>query len=116
MRSLLARASARRFSSSAAKLYEATVESDRKIVDAVGAVATGRAVSRARIALAWLYRNPIVDAPIVGALKTEPIDDAIEALSITLTDDEVASRALGRLFVSFLGCCEEAVSMPREAN
>jgi 1-deoxyxylulose-5-phosphate synthase len=83
MRSLLARASARRFSSSAAKLYEATVESDRKIVDAVGAVATGRAVSRARIALAWLYRNPIVDAPIVGALKTEPIDDAIEALSIT---------------------------------
>jgi aryl-alcohol dehydrogenase-like predicted oxidoreductase len=74
----------------AAKLYETTVESDQKIVAAVGAVAKERGVSQAKIALAWLRRNPVVAAPIVGTLKTKHIDDAIAALSITLTDDEVA--------------------------
>ena len=73
-----------------ASLYEATAESDRKIVEAVGAVAAGRGVSQAEIALAWLRRNPVVAAPIVGALKTRHIDDAVAALSITLTDDEAA--------------------------
>jgi 1-deoxyxylulose-5-phosphate synthase len=74
----------------AAKLVEATAVSDQKIVAAVGAVATERGVSQAKIALAWLRRNPVVAAPIVGALKTMHIDEAIAALSITLTDDEVA--------------------------
>jgi aryl-alcohol dehydrogenase-like predicted oxidoreductase len=70
---------------------EATVESDQKIVDAVGAVAAERGGSQAQIALAWLRRNPVVAAPIVGALKTKHIDDAIAALAITLNDDEAAS-------------------------
>ncbi len=76
----------------AAKLhdYEATAASDQKIVEAVGEVATERGVSRAQIGLAWLWRNPVVAAPIVGALKTSHIDEAIAALSITLTDDEAA--------------------------
>ena len=73
-----------------AKMYEATAESDRKIVEAVGKAANERGVSRAQIALAWLRRNPIVAAPIVGALKTKHIDEAIAALLITLTDDEAA--------------------------
>ena len=47
-------------------------------------------MSRAQIALAWLRRHPVVAAPIVGVLKTTHIDEAVEALSITLTDDEVA--------------------------
>ncbi len=68
----------------------ATADSDQAIVEAVGAVAAERGVSRAQVALAWLRRNPVVAAPIVGALKTEHIDDAIAALSITLTDDEAA--------------------------
>ncbi len=72
------------------KLYEATAESDQKIVDAVGKVAEERGVSRAQIAFAWLRRNSVVAAPIVGALKTKHIDDAVAALSITLTDDEAA--------------------------
>ena len=69
---------------------EATTDSDRKIVEAVGAVAAERGVSQAQIAFAWLRRNPVVAAPIVGALKTKHIDDAVAALSITLTDDEAA--------------------------
>jgi aryl-alcohol dehydrogenase-like predicted oxidoreductase len=68
----------------------ATMASDQKIVEAVGAVAKKHGVSQAQIALAWLRRNPVVAAPIVGALKTKHIDDAIAALSITLADDEIA--------------------------
>lgn len=73
-----------------AKLYEATTESDQTIIEAVGGLAAKHGVSRAQIALAWLRRNSVVGAPIVGALKSEHIDDAIASLSIKLTDDEAA--------------------------
>ena len=72
---------------------EATANSDRAIVEVVGAVAAERGVSQAQIALAWLRRNPVVAAPLVGALKAKHIDDAVAALSITLTDDEAARLA-----------------------
>jgi diketogulonate reductase-like aldo/keto reductase len=54
----------------------------------VGAIAAERGISRAQIALAWLKRHRVVAAPVIGALKTAHIDDAIAALSITLTDEE----------------------------
>ncbi len=73
---------------STAKHYEANAVSDQKIVEAVGKIAEERGVSRAEISLAWLRRNPVVAAPIVGTLKSSHIDEAIAALSITLTDDE----------------------------
>jgi aryl-alcohol dehydrogenase-like predicted oxidoreductase len=73
----------------AARQNQATAASDQKIIEAVGAVAAERGVSRAQIALAWLHRHPVVAAPIVGALKTTHIDDASRR-SVTLTDDEVA--------------------------
>jgi aryl-alcohol dehydrogenase-like predicted oxidoreductase len=69
---------------------ETNAESDQTIVAAVGAVAQERGVSQASIALAWLRSKPVVAAPIVGALKTKHIDDAIEALAVSLTDEEVA--------------------------
>jgi 1-deoxyxylulose-5-phosphate synthase len=71
-------------------LYDASAESDRAIVEAVGKVAAERDVSRAQIALAWLRRNPVVVAPIIGASKTSHIDDAIASLAIELTDEEAA--------------------------
>lgn len=70
--------------------YAATAESDRKIIDAVNAVAAERGVSPAQIAFAWLHRNPVVAAPIVGALKPKHIDDAVAALTVTLTKEEAA--------------------------
>ena len=54
-------------------------------------VAAARGVSRATIALAWLHRQPVVTAPLVGANSTRQIDDAIASLDIELTDDEVRS-------------------------
>jgi 1-deoxyxylulose-5-phosphate synthase len=65
--------------------------SDQKIVAAVAVVVKERGVSQASVALAWLLSKSVVAAPIVGALKPKHIDDAVAALSVTLTDDEVAS-------------------------
>ena len=65
-------------------------EGDREIVAAVAAVAEERGVPRAQVALAWLLGRPQVSAPIVGVTKAHHLDDAIAALEIELTDDEVA--------------------------
>jgi aryl-alcohol dehydrogenase-like predicted oxidoreductase len=73
-----------------ADLLYSTPDSDRQIVDAVGAVADARGVSRAQIALAWLRANPVVVAPLVGANSTRHIDEAVASLDIVLTDDEIA--------------------------
>jgi aryl-alcohol dehydrogenase-like predicted oxidoreductase len=62
--------------------------SDRAIINAVGEIAAARGVSPAQIALAWLRRNPVVVAPLVGASKISHIDDAVASLDINLTDDE----------------------------
>ena len=68
------------------RLYYA--DSDFQIVDRVVTVAKARGVAPAQIALAWLLRRPGVTAPIVGASKMAQLDQAVEALEITLTDDE----------------------------
>jgi aryl-alcohol dehydrogenase-like predicted oxidoreductase len=67
-----------------------TGESDRAIIEAVGRTAEAHGVSRAQIALAWLRRNPVVAAPLVGASTTTQIDDAVASLDIELSNDEVA--------------------------
>ena len=70
--------------------FLATADSDRTIIEAVGRIADERAISRAQVAFAWLRRHPAVAAPIVGALRTSHVDDAIASLAINLTDDEAA--------------------------
>jgi aryl-alcohol dehydrogenase-like predicted oxidoreductase len=71
-------------------LYAATAETDRKIVDAVAQIAAARGISRAQVALSWVLGKPQVTAPIIGASKPQHLDDAIAALDIRLTGDEVA--------------------------
>ncbi|ORJ63168.1 alcohol dehydrogenase [Mycobacterium simiae] len=71
-------------------LYRTADESsDKAIIDAVGAVAAARGVSRAQVALAWLHSKPVVTAPIVGASSVGQIDQAVASLEIDLTDTEV---------------------------
>jgi aryl-alcohol dehydrogenase (NADP+) len=65
-------------------------EADRPVVDAVNAVAARRGVPPAQIALAWLMRDTRVTAPIVGVTKPQHLTDAIGAVDLTLTDEEVA--------------------------
>jgi aryl-alcohol dehydrogenase-like predicted oxidoreductase len=66
-------------------------EGDRPIVDAVGAIATSRGVSRAQVATAWLLAQPGVDAPIVGATKARHLEDAVAAVDVVLSTEEIAS-------------------------
>ena len=72
-------------------LYTQFPESDRQIIDAVGAVAANRGVPRAQVALAWVLQKKGVTSPIVGASKPEQLRDAVAALALKLTADEVAS-------------------------
>jgi aryl-alcohol dehydrogenase-like predicted oxidoreductase len=72
-----------------ADLLYATPDSDRRIIDAVGAVAESRGVSRAQVALAWLRANPVVTAPLVGANSIRHIDEAVASLDVELSADEI---------------------------
>ena len=72
------------------KLYEATEQADRAVVDAVGEVAAARGVARATVALAWLLGKPGITAPIIGASKPHHLKDALSALSLVLSEDETA--------------------------
>lgn len=73
------------------KLYAATVDADRRVAEAVAAIAARRGLPRAQIALAWLLQKPVVTSPIVGATKQAHLDDAVAALSVTLSPDEIAA-------------------------
>ena len=60
-----------------------------RILGALDAVSARHRASQAAVALAWLMANPVVDAPIVGATKAHHLDDAIAAVDLELTDDEI---------------------------
>ena len=75
----------------AKRMYAQTAENDRKIVDAVGQISAQRGVSRAQVALAWMLGKPAITAPIVGATKPQHLSDAVAALSLRLTPEEISS-------------------------
>lgn len=66
-------------------------DDDFAVVAAVEAVAAKRGVKPAQVALAWLLAKPAVTAPIIGTSKLEQLDDALGALKIALTAEEIAS-------------------------
>ena len=64
-------------------------EENRPIVDAVQEIAETRGIPMAQVALAWVMENPSVAAPIVGPTKEHHLADAVAALDVDLTDDEI---------------------------
>jgi aryl-alcohol dehydrogenase-like predicted oxidoreductase len=64
---------------------------DEPVIDAVQRLARARGVSMAQVALAWVLRNPLVSAPIVGATRPHHLAEAVDALGLVLTDEEVAA-------------------------
>jgi aryl-alcohol dehydrogenase-like predicted oxidoreductase len=70
-------------------MYGVTEESDKRVVDCVGQVAQQRGISYAQVALAWMLAKPFITAPIVGATKPGHLEDAVAALSVNLSEDEV---------------------------
>jgi len=72
-----------------ADLLYSQAESDRSIIEAVGAIARERGISHAQVALAWLGSKSVVTAPIIGATKAAHLADAVASLDIELTADEI---------------------------
>ena len=68
-------------------------ESDFAVVERVGQIAAKRGVTHSQVALAWVLAQPGVTAPIIGASKPQHLDDALAALSLSLSADELASLA-----------------------
>ncbi len=69
-----------------ATLYQPT---DREIVERVAEVADERGLPRAQVALAWVLSKPFVTAPIVGATRLEHLADAVAAVDVELSPDEI---------------------------
>jgi aryl-alcohol dehydrogenase-like predicted oxidoreductase len=67
------------------------LDSDKAIVDAVQRIAAARGASMAQVALAWVLNNPVVSAPIVGATRPRHLADAVGALDIRLSGDEITA-------------------------
>ena len=73
----------------AKNLYAKTMEADKRVADRLGEVAEARGVPMAQVALAWLLSKPTITSPIVGATKLHHLEDAVAAVSLKLTADEV---------------------------
>jgi 1-deoxyxylulose-5-phosphate synthase len=72
-------------------LYSQTEENDQSIVSRLAELSARRGVPMAQFALAWMLAKPFVTAPIVGATKPHHLTDAVAALSVKLTSEEVTS-------------------------
>jgi len=70
-------------------LYNA--ESDAEIVSRVTATAEQHGVPNAQVAMAWMLSKPAITSPIIGASKPRHLEDAVAALSLKLTDEEIKS-------------------------
>jgi aryl-alcohol dehydrogenase-like predicted oxidoreductase len=71
------------------KLFSKTVGIDKPVIDRVNEIANKRAVPPSQIALAWLFHKPVVASTIVGATKPHHLEDAMGALSLKLSDEEI---------------------------
>jgi aryl-alcohol dehydrogenase-like predicted oxidoreductase len=72
-------------------MYSTTEEADRKVVDALGQLSEKRGIPRAQLALAWLLSKSEITAPIVGASKPHHLEDAVAALGVKLSAEEIAT-------------------------
>ena len=72
------------------KKYDPMADADTPIIERVAELAQKRGVSRANIALAWVLQKEPVTAPIVGATKISHLEDAVGALDLELSPDEIA--------------------------
>jgi len=74
----------------AQKLYPKSAHLDKPVVDRLMEVSKARGVEPAQVALAWMFQKPGITSPVIGATKAKHLDDAIGALSIKLSDEEIA--------------------------
>jgi aryl-alcohol dehydrogenase-like predicted oxidoreductase len=66
-------------------------EADDAVVQAVADVAKARDLPLAQVALAWMLHQEAISAPIIGATKPGHIEDAVAAVGVELSDEEIAA-------------------------
>jgi aryl-alcohol dehydrogenase-like predicted oxidoreductase len=71
----------------AKRLY--TRDDDFAVAERVGEVAQARGIPSAQVALAWMLTKPTISAPIIGATKPHHLDDAVAAVSVKLSEEEI---------------------------
>jgi aryl-alcohol dehydrogenase-like predicted oxidoreductase len=71
-------------------LFEKTTEIDRPVIERTLEIAKERGVPAAQVAMAWLLHKPAVTSPIVGATKVQHLDDAIAAVSLKLSEEDIS--------------------------
>ncbi|MFT3890049.1 MAG: aldo/keto reductase [Anaerolineales bacterium] len=64
-------------------------EDNLTTVERVSEIAEARGIPMAQVALAWMYSKPAVNSPVIGATKPHHLDDAVAALSVHLTEEEI---------------------------
>lgn len=80
---------ARSRQSSQAKSPEYLIKADREIISRVHGLAEEKNVSRAQVAMAWSLSKDYVTSPLVGATKLKYLEDAVGALDVTLSNEEI---------------------------
>jgi 1-deoxyxylulose-5-phosphate synthase len=70
-------------------LYTKAVDADHAVIDRVGEVAAAKGIPRAQVALAWMLSKPFVTSPIIGATKANHLTDAVAAVAVKLTAEEI---------------------------
>ena len=70
-------------------MYADPASNDRAVVGALEALSKARGIPMAQLAMAWVLQVPGVTAPIVGASKLQHVEDAIAAVDVTLSADDV---------------------------
>jgi len=74
----------------ASERMQASIEKHRPQLEAYEALCKALGETPADVALAWLLRNPVVTAPIIGPRTLEQLDGSLRALEITLADATLA--------------------------
>ncbi|MCE9608587.1 MAG: aldo/keto reductase [Planctomycetia bacterium] len=72
-------------------LYDKTEAADQAVVERVEKLAAARKLPMAQVGLAWILSKSVVTSPIVGATKMQHLEDAVAALGVKLTPEEIAS-------------------------
>ena len=72
-------------------LYGKTEDNDKQVVAALEAVAASRGLPMAQVAMAWLMEKPAISSAIVGATKARQLDDALAALDVSLSAEDIAA-------------------------
>jgi 1-deoxyxylulose-5-phosphate synthase len=86
-----AESTARSESDQIAKMkYDGSAETDAQVIQRVAEIAEKRGILRTHVALAWLLQKAAVTAPIIGATKLSHLEDAVGALSVQLSPEEIA--------------------------